>query len=80
MGKEKQMSEQRPNYNDKPVLTEEQEKEWKLKLADAILAESEIEVGDEIDHQTGIVWVGKHSLCATKDENDDEQGDTKTPL
>ena len=73
------MPEQTPNYGNKPVLTEEQEKEWKLKLADATLAESELEVGDEIEHQCGSVWVGKHAISVIETE-DDEQGNTKTPL
>jgi hypothetical protein len=51
-------------------MTLEQELRWKLKLANAILAESEfsgcpITVGDKIESQLGTVWVGDKCAIAT---------------
>ena len=49
---------------------------WKLKLADAIIAEASfnnmyLEIGtDIIEHQLGTVWVGNVSITMIKNEEE----------
>lgn len=47
---------------------------WKLELANAIVAEARfnecsIEIGDDIEHQLGTVWVGDVAITFVKTES-----------
>jgi hypothetical protein len=58
-------------------MTETDIRNWKLELANAVLAEAEfnncpIEVGADIEHQLGTVWVGDAAITFVKTESLDD--------
>lgn len=58
-------------------MTETDIRNWKLELVNAVLAEAifndcPIEVGSDIEHQLGTVWVGDAAISILKTESLDD--------
>ena len=58
-------------------MTQAQITDWKLELANAVLDEASfnncpIEVGADIEHQLGTVWVGDVAITFVKTESLDD--------
>jgi hypothetical protein len=58
-------------------MTQADKLNWKLELANAIVKEAgfndcHIEVGDDIEHQLGTIWIGDAAITFVKTESLDD--------